>query len=369
MRGWLGSGLQPSALGGLGSALGGLAQASPLSLLDAPVADNLLEHERTHNKLIVALRDDFTLREVLLNAACSVAPDFALYLLLPQSSTLEDVEVTLELVQTHLVRLQRGVARGYPRAFTSLNGLCGTCRADGEITVNGRLRRAADTDSALGGSVGGWAQDGRGAAVAQLESQIVVLRESQLQASAKLPLRVPVGLLIVSDPLFFPGCGWKLPLALRQCTHRFRETALDELPLSDLPALLCEYQIMARAWLEGQGLGGEAEEPPKPRDAIVIAPPPPPATPPVVAAPSAAYAATALLSGRDSSPLSSHTRMRFAQISAAAEALLRQPAPSKQAPSASAAALLRSLLGPTERESGGSSSEAGSAIVKEQDEE
>jgi hypothetical protein len=61
--------------------------------------------------------------------------------------------------------------------------------------------------------------------------------------------------------------------------------------------------------------------------------------------------------------------MRFAQISAAAEALLRQPAPSKQAPSASAAALLRSLLGPTERESGGSSSEAGSAIVKEQDEE
>jgi hypothetical protein len=183
-------------------------------------------------------------------------------------------------------------------------------------------------------------------------SCIVATRSFRYLPNKKL--RVPVGLLIVSDPLFFPGCGWKLPLALRQCTHRFRETALDELPLSDLPALLCEYQIMARAWLEGQGLGGEAEEPPKPRDAIVIAPPPPPATPPVVAAPSAAYAASALLSGRDSSPLSSHTRMRFAQISAAAEALLRQPAPSKQAPSASAAALLRSLLGPTERESGGS---------------
>ena len=58
--------------------------------------------------------------------------------------------------------------------------------------------------------------------------------------------------------------------------------------------------------------------------------------------------------------------MRFAQISAAAEALLRQPAPFKQAPSASAAALLRSLLGPTE--SGGAGSEAGSAIVREQDE-
>ena len=108
-----------SALGGLGSALGGLAQSSPLSLLDAPAADNLLDRERMHNKLLVALRDDAALRQVLLNAACSVAPDFALYLLLPQSSTLEDVLVTLELVQTHLVHLQRGVARGQPRTFTS----------------------------------------------------------------------------------------------------------------------------------------------------------------------------------------------------------------------------------------------------------
>ena len=248
------------------SALGGLAHsASPLSLAlgDAP-SDELLDRERTHNRLLVALREDAALREVLLGAARDVGPNVALYLMLPQNSTLDDVSITIELVQTHLVHLERGVPRGSPRLFTSLSGLCGTCRADGEITVNGRLRPAADTDSALGGSVGGWAQEGRGAAVPQLESQIVVLRESQLQASAKLPLRAPVGLLLVSDPLFYPGCGWKLPLALRRCTHRFRDMDLDELPLSELPALLAEYAhhsawmalITARGWRSSQRVGG-----------------------------------------------------------------------------------------------------------------
>ena len=337
------------------SALGGFAQsaaqtatsASPISLAlgDTP-ADELLDRERTHNRLLIALREESSLREVLLSADGSLAPNMALYLLLPQSSTLDDVHVTVELVKTHLVHLQRGVPRGTPRSFTSLNGLCGTCQADGEITVNGRLRRAADTDSALGGSVGGWAQDGRGAAVPQLESQVVVLRESQLQASAKLPLRSPVGLMIVSDPLFFPGCGWKLPLALRRCTHRFLDVDLDSLALADLPALLDEYKVFARAWVEGVGLGADEEVLPaaEPHRAALMPPPPPP---PPSAATSLTAAATPATpaDGADGEAEGSMTRRRFAAISKAAEALLREPAPSK-APSPSAAALLRSLLGP-----------------------
>ena len=91
------------------------------------------------------------------------------------------------------------------RPFTALNGLCGTLQPDGAITVHGRLRRALDSDRALGGTVGGWDQRGRNGTVPQLESLIVVLRESQLPPSERLPLRTSIGLLLISDPLFFPG--------------------------------------------------------------------------------------------------------------------------------------------------------------------
>ena len=226
----------------------------------ASSSDSLMDGQRRQNKLLVALREDAALRGLLLRAAAetqasvsSPDDDVVLYVLLPQSVTLDDVAITQELVETHLVHMRRpsGRSSGEARPFTSLNGLCGTCLADGSITVHGRLRRAADQDRALGNSVGGWAMNkGRAGTVPQLESQIVVLREATLPPSAKLPLRVPVGLLLISDPLFFPGCGWKLPLALRRCTHRFADVDLKQLPLADLPQLLFEYQILARAWME-----------------------------------------------------------------------------------------------------------------------
>jgi hypothetical protein len=216
-------------------------------------ADGLLDAERQSNRLLLAVKEDSHLREVLLRAATSDAAGTgssgALHLLLPQNVTLDDVRMTRELLETHLVLLHSDV-RGTPRPFTSLNGLCGTCLADGAITVHGRLRRAADMDSALGGSVGGWEQRGRSTSVPQLESQIFVLREGALPPSARLQLQKPIGLMLISDPLFYPGCGWKLPLALRRCTHRFANADLDELPLADLPQLLFEYQILARAWAE-----------------------------------------------------------------------------------------------------------------------
>lgn len=302
------------------SALNALASASPLSLTRETAPDGLLDGERARNRLLASLRENGAIRDLLLDAASrDHAPGQALYLLLPQSSTLDDVRVTMELVESHLVLLQRGVPRGQPRAFTSLNGLYGTCQADGSITVHGR-RRAADTDSALGGSIGVWEVDGlgrRGATVPQLESQIVILRESQLQASARLPLRMPVGLLLVSDPLFFPGCGWKLPLALRRCTHRFRDVDFENLPLSELPQLLYEYQVMARAWLEED----KEEE------------------------------TTALAAERASGAAADDARITPSSLVTltsdaikGADAVLREPPPPTGA-SPSAASLLRSLLG------------------------
>ena len=35
-----------------------------------------------------------------------------------------------------------------------------------------------------------------------------------------------------------------------QVTHRFSDSKIDKLALADVPALLFEYQIMARAWCE-----------------------------------------------------------------------------------------------------------------------
>lgn len=235
-----------SSLASARDRLSALASASPLSSLtrsEAP-SDSLLEAESSHNKLLQALREEGELRSLFLAATNREhTPDVALCLLLPQSSTLDDVEVTVELFETHLVLLQRNVERANPRSFTSLNGLCGTLHSDGSITVHGRVRRATDSDSALGSNVGGWGQGHRGATIPQLESQIMLLRESKLHPSAQLPLASPVRQIIISDPLFFPGCGWKLRLALRRCTHCFRDVKLEDIHLSELPELLYEYQV------------------------------------------------------------------------------------------------------------------------------
>lgn len=206
--------------------------AGRLSSFTSPgPADGLLDGERLNNRLLVRLQKDAVLRNLLLSAAASASADedAALYLLLPQSVTLDDVRVTRELLETHLVLLQ-AVPRGEPRPFTSLNGLYGSVTGDGSIAVHGRLRRAAAKDRALGGSVGGWEQRGRNGRVPQLESQIVVLRETTLPPSARLPLKAPIGMLLISDPLFFAGCGWKLPLALRRVTHRFASTCAPSRP-------------------------------------------------------------------------------------------------------------------------------------------
>ena len=238
---------------------------------------DLLEAERAGNKLYLALLREPQLRDLLLRTAATAQQEedqASLCLLLPQSVTLDDVRITHELVETHLVHMQRPAARSEPRPFTSLNGLCGTCLADGSIMVHGRLRPVPEQGRAIGGSF--WDQGrGRNGTVPQLESQILVLREATLPPSAKLPLRTPVDLLLISDPLFFPGCGWKLPLALRKCTHRFSRVAVTDLPLADLPQLLYEYQILARAWLEATS--DEAEEdlaPPPPSEALQGQPPP-----------------------------------------------------------------------------------------------
>ena len=139
--------------------------------------------------------------------------------------------------------------RDASRSFTSLNGLCGAICEDGAVTVHGRLKPADDKDSALIGSVGGGSGRADATELCRSSSRaIVVLRESMLSPSARLPLRVPVSMLLISDPLFFPGCGWKHALAVRKCSHRFARTELSELALADLPQLLDEYQILARAW-------------------------------------------------------------------------------------------------------------------------
>jgi hypothetical protein len=202
-----------------------------------------IQHELASNKLILRIREVEALREILLNAASNemdtTDSDADVHLLVPQSVTLDEVEVTPELVETHCVLLQRGVA-GQPRGFRSLNGLCGTCQPDDTVIIHGRRPRAATVS-------GGWNFGARGI-VPQLESQIHILREAQLQPSAQLPLKTPLSLLLISDPLFYPGCGWKLPLALDLVTHRFAGQEIDKLALADVPSLLFEYQILARAW-------------------------------------------------------------------------------------------------------------------------
>jgi len=232
-----------------------------------------IQHELASNKLIHGVREVEALREILLNAASNdmdtTDSDADVHLLVPQSVTLDEVEVTPELVETHCVLLQRG-ANGQPRGFRSLNGLCGTCQPDDTVVVHGRRPRAA--------TASGWNFGARGT-VPQLESHIHILREAQLQPSAQLPLRAPLSLLLISDPLFYPGCGWKLPLALDLVTHRFSDAKLDKLALADVPALLFEYQILARAWWqltkpaappEDDECPGEAREDNQPKQQVIV---------------------------------------------------------------------------------------------------
>ncbi|KAL1529874.1 hypothetical protein AB1Y20_000804 [Prymnesium parvum] len=231
------------------------AAFAPTQLLGSgPTESDLLEQEKESSRMLHAMRNDHALSTLILQTvAHDPADQFEHCLLLPQNVTLGDVSITQEFVETHLVQLQRA-PRGQPRSFTSLNGLCGTCQPDNTFVVHARLRQAKD-GADVGSSIGGWQQDqSRGTGtIPQLESTIYILRDGQLQATSELPLSSPIALLLISDPLFFPGCGWKLPLALRKCTHRFRDVNVTDLALADLPQLLFEYQILARAWLEHRG--------------------------------------------------------------------------------------------------------------------
>ena len=103
-----------------------------------------IQHEMATNKLLHGVREVEALREILLNAASGDADadqsDADVHLLVPQSVTLDEVEVTRELVETHLVLLQRSV-QGQPRGFRSLNGLCGTWQPDDTLVVHPQLVR------------------------------------------------------------------------------------------------------------------------------------------------------------------------------------------------------------------------------------
>jgi len=117
-----------------------------------------IQHELASNKLILRIREVEALREILLNAASkemdTTDSDADVHLLVPQSVTLDEVEVTPELVETHCVLLQRGIA-GQPRGFRSLNGLCGTCQPDDTVIIHGRRPRSSTVS-------GGWNFGARG---------------------------------------------------------------------------------------------------------------------------------------------------------------------------------------------------------------
>ena len=164
------------------------AAFSPTQLLGGSSSEpDLLEQEKGGNKMLTAMREDGALSTLMLQTVAQEASGQRDHcLLLPQNVTLSDVSMTQELVETHMVQLQRA-ARGQPRSFTSLNGLCGTCQPDNTVVVHGRLRHAREGDG-VGSSVGGWQQDTtKGAGmIPQLESAIYILREGQLQAEQTL---------------------------------------------------------------------------------------------------------------------------------------------------------------------------------------
>ena len=119
----------------LNAAFGRLAGASPSvgapsggapSTPQASSSDSLMDGQRRQNKLLVALREDAALRGLLLRAAAetqasvsSPDDDVVLYVLLPQSVTLDDVAITQELVETHLVHMRRPSGRSSGEAGRS----------------------------------------------------------------------------------------------------------------------------------------------------------------------------------------------------------------------------------------------------------
>ena len=107
-----------AAFGRFAAGGGPSATAAEPAVPAAPSADGLLDGQRRQNKLLQALRDDLELRDLLLRAAAETQAsspgshdDVALYVLLPQSVTLDDVRITRELVETHLVHLERRPSR------------------------------------------------------------------------------------------------------------------------------------------------------------------------------------------------------------------------------------------------------------------
>jgi len=196
--------------------------------------------------MLCALRQDAVLGSLLLSALHShrdLQKTLQMVLLVPQHVTLHDVDVSAELVQTHLVLMERGV-HGQPRGIVSINGLRGTLQPDDSINIHCKLPSNSLAETMRQGNLLPVASHD----LPQLQSQILVLRRAQLEPSAELPLSAPLPLLVISDPLFVPGCGWKVSEALQLCTHRFATCTLASLRVADLPQLLHEYQILARAW-------------------------------------------------------------------------------------------------------------------------
>lgn len=241
-----------------------------------------VEHEMGTNKLLREIRTDGALRSQLLRSMneAADADGTKLHLLLPQSVTLDDVDVSAALLDTHLVVVQRGDGPGSARRFVSRNGLEGTWAADGQIlvrgmqcldewsegpaaTLNGEPPHRDATPGIFAAAGGGGRVDSgrRGSvpavvrlvAAPQLE-ELLVLRETHLNpaegAAEGLPLPAPLPLVIISAPLLYPGCAWKALDALALCTHRFDHATVASLRVDDLPQLLLEYKILARAWLE-----------------------------------------------------------------------------------------------------------------------
>ena len=207
-----------------------LAAFSPARLLgdDGPPEPDLFEQERNRSKLLQTIRDDGRLSSLLLSAVAEGAPEqHELVLLLPQNVTLSDVTITQELVETHVVHLQRA-SRGQPRVFTSLNGLSGTLQPDNTVAVHGRLRRAMGGDG-LGSSAGHWRQERSRGTIPQLESAIYVLREGLLQARICRPLQ---GLHLARPrPLL------DLPCHTAQLPHLGSLTAQHALSCSNPPTI------------------------------------------------------------------------------------------------------------------------------------
>ena len=219
----------------------------------------LVEHEKATNKLLRAVRDDDTLRTLLLEATNGLqnasANDSDVCLLVPQSVTLDDVVITDEFLRAHLV--SHCNAGETPCPFTSLGGLCGTFGADGTIAIHGRQQSGASVSVGL--MHGPWRT---GSTVPQLEADILVLREAKLQASEQLPLRAPLSIKLISDPLFYPGYAVSsramVSLAdlsrVAHCTHCTHCTHLHT-------PLVIQLPLFVQLWLEARFGSSEVHAP------------------------------------------------------------------------------------------------------------